>query len=123
MGPAPEVYLHVKFFPRFNDGVFVQHADDQINDGTGSGEPHENARTPIGEAIESYQGVSTVEVLIDGGVLYSERPIEQLKVVTWTPECYATYDLEFRLRAKEGSSTYVSIHQYVHIACMPCEAA
>lgn len=54
---------HVKVVPRHNDGPFVQHADDQINDGSEiTGAAHEVDGYPIGEAIESYQGFDTCEV-------------------------------------------------------------
>lgn len=121
---AAELLLHVKFVPRYNDSAFIQHADDQINDGTGSGAAHENARTVIGSAIESYQGWKTVEVWKGATLhwseldvlLYSERAIETLKTITWTPIETGMVRVTFRMRAETGSTHYTDYDQYVYIA-------
>ena len=106
----------MKIVPGYNDESMVQHADDQINDGTGTGDAHENTRVPIGDAIESYQGFKTVEVLKDGSPLYSEMNCEALKTITWTPVVSGLVTLTFRLRTKLASAYYVDVTQYVYIA-------
>ena len=108
----------MKIVPEYNDNAFIQHADDQINDGSGSGNDHENERTVIGSAIESYQGFLTVEVFMDGGKLYSERLCETLKVIPVDTSSYnnQTIHFVFRLRTAWGSGAYYDVDQYVYIA-------
>lgn len=77
---------------------------------------HENPVTVIGNAIESYQGFATVEVWLWDYLLYTERPIEQLKVVNWPSAClYTTEQLTFRFRTKSLSADYVDVTQYVRV--------
>ena len=87
--PRSWLLLHIKIVPRYNDEELVQHADDQINDGSDIsglvaafkaqiedaygasyydhllGGPHEVAGFPIGGAIEAYQGWKTCEIFYE----------------------------------------------------------
>jgi len=107
--------LHVKIVPGRNDGDFIQHADDQINNGEVDTPDHELPGNPIGETIESYQGFKTVEVFRNGSRLYGEQLCEKLKVVA----CHAEASLVqfvFRLRTALGSLYYVDVDQWVYIS-------
>lgn len=117
----------------------MQHADDQINDGTTiTGEPHEVAGNPIGNAIESYQGFATCDIFYErlyldtdftpildtdgtpigeGYQQYAEEaPIEQHKVIEFEVEETTFYRFRFRLKALSGSSHTISEYQYVMVA-------
>jgi len=143
--------LHVKFIPKYNDPSLIQHGDDQISDGE-IGAPfcapdrfdlysmwgdHERRVNPIGNAIESYQGFKTVEVLVAnvliGGETDGFEPLPGLPVgaeSTFSPEgpvegCKmlwietVTYPgflrFRFRLRTEEASLSYVDVFQYVYV--------
>lgn len=131
---------HIKIVPRYNDEFFIQHADDQINDGSHIDfeseeeiKNHEIAIEVIGDAIESYQGFRTVEVFwekiyvdTDGepdtdfsgsGLtqLYAEQRCERLKTIEITTPDPGMYHFVLRFRTKEGSSHYIDTHQYVYV--------
>lgn len=122
-----EVILHIKIVPRYNDEQFIQHADDQINNGFDiTGEPHEVPGYPIGHAIESYQGFYTCEIwyeeILDvspysgsGLILYAEEDLcERHKIIYLDPSPIFLRFL-FRLRTELGSSYYIDVNQYVYI--------
>lgn len=117
----PQTGFHVKFVPRYNDPLLIEHADDQVNnpDRTITGEPHEAPGFPIGGAIKSYGGFATVEVFRDPeGVFDSttrildEVPIEEMKILNWDPFVEGESHIVFRLRAALGSSAFVDVDQY-----------
>ena len=101
--PSTTVTLHIKFFPKYNDAVLIQHGDDQITDESGN---------VIGGAVESYQGAKTVQVL--GDITFSERLIETLKTISFT-STGGEYNMTFRLRAEWGSPYYIDIPQTVRV--------
>ena len=123
-GP-PQEGMHVKFLPRYNDNMFIEHADDQINSGTTLDEdygPHEQTGYVIGDAIKPYGGFRTVEVFKDPDagfspeyVLFAERAIEELKMVNWTDLVAGSYRLVFRLRTAEGSEYYTDVEQFITV--------
>lgn len=116
---------HLKFTPKWNDNLFVQHADDAINitpELASDAEQHESYGVPIGEAIESYSGFDTVEVFAnpDAGfnedyLVMSERKIEEAKVVNLEPWEAGLYRLVFRLRATRGSDYYKDVERYLRV--------
>lgn len=118
----PQTGFHVKFIPRYNDNALIEHADDQVVDPRETvedGEPHEVPGFPIGNAIKSYGGFATVEVFrnpegtFDASTrIYTERPLEELKLVNWDPFVAGASHLVFRFRAAEGSATFVDVDQY-----------
>ena len=116
----PTAGPHLKFMPRWNDPLFIQHADDQIQNSPvaldSSFGPHEQDGVPIGMAIESYGGFETVEVFRDpdasrsvDSLVISERPIEQVKILDFSPWIDGTFEIVFRLRAKAGSPDFVEV--------------
>lgn len=125
LAPSPAVGLHVKFFPRYNDNFFVEHADDQIDDGSKmpEGEPHEVERFPIGDSIKPYGGFATLEVFLnpdtDFGadtLIFSEDAIEKFKIIpssNFVEGDFAHY--VFRFRSVAGSDHYVDVSQYVRV--------
>lgn len=108
--------MHLKYWPKFNDSLLIQHADDQVEDGTAPATTiHEDEAYNdhiIGDAIESYQGAKTVEIL--GDITRAEVPCEQRKIVTFAAR-EALYHLIFRFRAVAGSATYIDVHQYIRV--------
>jgi hypothetical protein len=121
----PQTGFHLKFFPRYNDNALIEHADDQVVDPreTVDGEPHEAPGFPIGGAIKSYCGFATVEVFKDPlGVfdsttrIFTERPIEELKMLNWDPFLPGDSHIVFRLRAVAGSPSFVDYDQYTRLA-------
>jgi hypothetical protein len=118
--------VHLKFTPKWNDNIFVQHADDKVvnTDATNleGGEPHESGGIPIGEAIECYSGYLTVEVFRDPDtdrspdfILFPETPIEQIKLIKWDPWVDGTFEIVFRLRAVAGSEFFEEVVRYVRV--------
>jgi hypothetical protein len=116
---------HLKFTPKWNDNVFVQHADDQINntpEQASTSEPHESYGVPIGEAIESYSGYLTVEVWSNPDTDFSEdflitpeTNIEEVKVINLEPWEDGVYELVFRLRTARGSEYYEEVVRYLQV--------
>lgn len=125
--PAKEaVGIHLKFTPKYNDGFFIQHSDDQIESNIIEvpidTEPHEFPGIPIGKAIESYSGYATVEVFLDPDVdrsseflIHEEQLIEELKFLRWQPWENGTFEVVFRLRAALGSAFFEEVIRYVRI--------
>lgn len=122
--PQPSPGLHTKFFSRYNDHYFHQHADDKIENSLAplkaGQERHEQARTVIGKAIETYGGFLTVEVFKNPGedfssdtIIHDEQPIEELKLIVWTPIVDETAELVFRFRSKAGSDNFLDVRQSV----------
>lgn len=66
----------------------------------------------IGEAIESYQGGLTVQVL--GDVIRSERLIETLKTIEFSAT-ERLYHLIFRLRSGWADTQYIDVDQYIRV--------
>ena len=115
---------HLKFTPAWNDNVFIQHADDQINKtpDVGSFEPHESYGVPIGNCIESYSGYLTAEVYAnpdaersENYLIVPEQNIEDLKVINLEPWEDGLYELVFRLRAKHGSPYYKEVTRFLKV--------
>ena len=112
----------MKLVPRFNDGRLIQHADDQVNDGSElGGEPHEVVGYPIGDSVESYQGYLTVEVYREGVLLYGEQLCEKLKVISFMAIVGRNTWLVFRLRTAWSSTNFADVDAYVYAA--RCEQA
>lgn len=167
------LYLHIKIVPRYNDEELIQHADDMIDDGTWReaggidspasrgmrelindptgaydtifGNRHEVDLNPIGNAIESYQGWKTCEILyetitLDGGgewesdtdgtpiggsglIEYAEEALCETQKVIFIAGITETrfYHFVFRMRTEWASANYIDVDQYVlvvaHDAC------
>lgn len=117
------VGLHVNFNARYNDNIFIQHANDQIclSDDL-DGDRHEVPVSVIGDAIKSYGGFKTVEVFKDPDddfspefIIAEEQLIEELKIVKWDPYENGLIRLVFRFRAETESTDFTDVEQYVRV--------
>jgi hypothetical protein len=120
----PTTGMHLKFLPRYNSNLFIEHADDQIVDSSEEieGEPHEVAGYIIGEAKKSYGGYKTVEVFKDPDTdcsieyrIHEEQPCEELKVLAWEGMTSGLYRIVFRFRSETESDNYTDYEQWVRI--------